>query len=56
MQVIEFLKNLGLCQARAKEKIIPSIIFSSSKQSVAAFIGGYAEEMEAFVLAKEIQI
>ena len=42
-QVIGFLKNLGLRQARAQVKTTPSIVFSSSKQSVGAFISGYAE-------------
>jgi DNA gyrase subunit A len=43
MQIIEFLKSLGLHQSRAPEKTTPHIIFSSSKNSVAAFIKGYAE-------------
>jgi len=42
-QVVEFLKNLGLHQARAYEKTIPAVIVQSSKKSAAAFIKGYAE-------------
>ncbi|MFA4889865.1 MAG: DNA gyrase subunit A [Candidatus Omnitrophota bacterium] len=43
LQVIRFLNNLGLLQARASGKTVPHIIFSASKKSVAAFIKGYAE-------------
>ena len=43
MQIIEFLKNLGLEPARSKDKKVPEIIFLSSKQSIASFLQGYAE-------------
>ena len=42
-QVIEFLKNLGLAPARAPKKVVPEIIFNSSKKSLSAFLKGYAE-------------
>ena len=41
--VIEFLKNLGLKPVRAAQKEIPEIIYSSSKESLSAFLKGYAE-------------
>lgn len=42
-QVTEFLKNLGLPESCAQEKMVPDIIFKSSQKSVASFIKGYAE-------------
>ena len=41
--VLEFLSNLGLEPSRAKDRVVPGIIFSSSKKSMASFIRGYAE-------------
>jgi len=43
MQVIEFLKNLGLVPGRAKTRVVPEIIFQSSKKSVASFLRAFAE-------------
>ncbi len=43
LHIIYFLKNLGLKPAVAKTKIVPEIIFLSSKKSMASFIRGYAE-------------
>ena len=43
MQVIEFLRNIGLATCRAKEKTIPEIIFQSSEKSAASFLRSYAE-------------
>ena len=43
LQVIEFLGNLGLVKARAKEKSVPEIMYLSSKESLSAFLRGYAE-------------
>lgn len=43
LQVIEFLKNLGLDPTRAKDKRVPEIIFVSSKKSLSAFVNSYAE-------------
>jgi DNA gyrase subunit A len=43
LQVIEFLNNIGLTKAKAAEKSVPKIIFSSSKESLSSFLKGYAE-------------
>jgi DNA gyrase subunit A len=43
LQVIEFLNNLGLVRGRAKTRQVPEIIFASTKNSMAAFLRGYAE-------------
>jgi len=42
-QVIQFLRNLGLEPVRAKDKDVPGIIFSGTKEAVASFLRGYAE-------------
>lgn len=43
LQVIHFLSNLGLIKAKAGEKIVPEIMFLSSKESLSEFLRGYAE-------------
>lgn len=43
LQIIQFLNNLGLTKAKAGEKTVPEIIFLSSKDSLSAFLRGYAE-------------
>jgi len=43
IQIIDFLKNLGLAPGRARERVVPEIIFQSSKKSVASFLRGLAE-------------
>jgi len=43
LQVIGFLNNIGLTKARAIGKTVPEIMFSSSKESLSAFLRGYAE-------------
>lgn len=43
LQIIEFLRNLGLTPGRAREKVVPEIIFQSSKKSIASFLRSFAE-------------
>jgi len=43
LYILGFLKNLGLNPLRAAQKEIPEIIYSSSKNSLSAFLRGYAE-------------
>lgn len=42
-QVREFLKNIGLVPGRARERVVPEIIFKSSKHSAASFLRAFAE-------------
>jgi len=43
LQIIEFLRNLGLTPGRARERVVPEIIFQSSKKSIASFLRSFAE-------------
>ena len=43
MQVIAFLKNLGLMPGKAKERCVPEIIFQSTKEAAASFLQAYGE-------------
>ena len=43
LQIIKFLENIGLVKARAGGKTVPKIMFLSSRESLSAFLKGYAE-------------